>query len=192
MSKSKPRLNVLIMVCQRTNWSSSTLVPKVLEPNNRVSVIFLHFYLISFDRNSLLSLPNSSNSTSSHSLLDFQPKSSFLHLVWSYFSLVSCISFLFYLSFGFLKSFWGFSKLMRLLQNFWVDFCLNEFKSSCIASHLHFNKYSCIFRCVFTLLQVCMLVGLEWAEPIMSLLLHVTCLCIFHTYIPIMFPSFWY
>ena len=33
--KPKPRLYVLIMVCQHnTNWSSNTLVPKVLEPNN--------------------------------------------------------------------------------------------------------------------------------------------------------------
>ena len=34
MSKPKPRLYVLIMVCQHnTNWSFNTLVPKVLEPN---------------------------------------------------------------------------------------------------------------------------------------------------------------
>ena len=34
------------------------------------------------------------------------------------------------------------------------------------------------FRCVFTLLQCCMQVGLDWAEPIMLLSLHVTCSCI--------------
>ena len=35
-SKPKPRLYVLIMVCQHnTNWSSNTLVPKILEPNNK-------------------------------------------------------------------------------------------------------------------------------------------------------------
>ena len=34
------------------------------------------------------------------------------------------------------------------------------------------------FRCVFTLLQCCMLVGLGWAEPMMYLYLHVTCSCI--------------
>ena len=38
MSKPKPRLYVLIMVCQHnTNWSSNTLVPKVLEPNKHNS-----------------------------------------------------------------------------------------------------------------------------------------------------------
>ena len=40
------------------------------------------------------------------------------------------------------------------------------------------------FRCVFTLLQWCVLVGLDWAEPMMFLTLHVTCLCIFHAYVP--------
>ena len=40
------------------------------------------------------------------------------------------------------------------------------------------------FRCVFTLLQWCVLVGLDWAEPMMFLSLHVTCSCIFHLYVP--------
>ena len=45
---------------------------------------------------------------------------------------LSCIMhfFLFYLSFGCLRSFCGFSNLVRFLQKFWVRFCLNEFKSS--------------------------------------------------------------
>ena len=34
------------------------------------------------------------------------------------------------------------------------------------------------FRCVFTLLQCCVLVGLDWAKPIMYLSLHVTYSCI--------------
>ena len=53
-----------------------------------------------------------------------------------------------------------------------------ELKTSCIASHLHYNNVSCILRCVFTLLQTCVLVGLDWAEPMMFLLLHITCSCI--------------
>ena len=48
---------------------------------------------------------------------------------------------------------------------------------------MHYNNVSCILRCVFTLLQTCVLVGLDWAEPMMFLLLHITCSCIFmHTY----------
>ena len=36
----------------------------------------------------------------------------------------------------------------------------------------------------YTCWTVCMLVGLDWAEPMMILLLHVTCSCIFmHTYL---------
>ena len=40
------------------------------------------------------------------------------------------------------------------------------------------------FRCVFYMLETCVLVGLDYAEPMMFLLLHVTCSCIFHAYIP--------
>ena len=42
------------------------------------------------------------------------------------------------------------------------------------------------FRCVFTLLLCCVLVGLDWVKPMMHLNLHVTCSCI-HT---ILFLSF--
>ena len=40
------------------------------------------------------------------------------------------------------------------------------------------------FRCVITMLNCCVLVGLDWAEPRMFLSLHVTCSCIFHAYVP--------
>ena len=40
------------------------------------------------------------------------------------------------------------------------------------------------FRCVFYMLKSCVLIGLDWAKPMMFLLLHVTCLCIFHAYVP--------
>ena len=73
---------------------------------------------------------------------------------------------------------------MRFLQNFWAGFYLNEFKCSCIALHLHFNYIFMHYRCVLCMLNTCVLVGLDWAEPKMSLLLHATCLCIFHAYIP--------
>ena len=40
------------------------------------------------------------------------------------------------------------------------------------------------FRCVFTLLQCYVLVGLDWVEPMMFLSLHITCSCIFmHTFL---------
>ena len=40
------------------------------------------------------------------------------------------------------------------------------------------------YRCVFTMLKSYVLVGLDWAEPMMYLLLHVTCSYIFHAYVP--------
>ena len=41
-----------------------------------------------------------------------------------------------------------------------------------------FSQYFMHFRCVLHILEPCVLVGLDWAEPMMFLLLHVTCSCI--------------
>ena len=43
------------------------------------------------------------------------------------------------------------------------------------------------FRYVLTMLKSCVLVGLDWAEPMVFLLLHVTYSCIFHAYVPFFF-----
>ena len=68
----------------------------------------------------------------------------------------SYISSIFYLTFGVFEIFWGFSKLMRFLQNLWDGFCLNDFKLSCIISHLHYNNISCILDvCLFCCNDVC-------------------------------------
>ena len=95
------------------------------------------------------------------------------------------------IGFGFLKDFWGFSKLMRFLWNFWVGFCLNDPICSCIASHLHSHNILCVYRCVISLLEPCVLVGLDWAEPMMfffvarHMIMHFSCIR------TILF-SFWY
>ena len=47
-----------------------------------------------------------------------------------------------------------------------------------------FSQYFMHFRCVFYILKSYVLVGLDWAELMMLILLHVTCSCIFYTYIP--------
>ena len=73
---------------------------------------------------------------------------------------------------------------MKFLCNFWVGCCFIQFKTSCIASHLHYKNIFMHYRCVLYLLQCCVLVGLDWVEPMMYLCLHVTCSCIFmHTYL---------
>ena len=41
------------------------------------------------------------------------------------------------------------------------------------------------YKCMFILLKAYALVGLDWAKPMMFLLLHVTCSCIFHAYVPL-------
>ena len=80
----------------------------------------------------------------------------FLRLVWSSSLHLSCISSLLDPTFEVFKRFWGFSKWMRFLQNFWVGFYLNGLKCSCIASHLHFNNVSCIIdACLLCWNHVC-------------------------------------
>ena len=78
----------------------------------------------------------------------------------------------------------GFFKLMRILQIFFgMGFQDLILKTSCIASHLHYNY-------IFMHLDVCyicatdyVLVGLDLAEPMMHLPLHVTCSCFsMHTF----------
>ena len=72
----------------------------------------------------------------------------------------------------------------EVFANFWDGFCVKDPKCSYIASHLHFNYMFMHFRYVITMLNCCVLVGLDWAEPMMFLMLHVICSCIFHAYIP--------
>ena len=96
-------------------------------------------------------------------------------------SYISCI---FYLTFGVVEHFWGFSKLMSLSQIFGMGIYLNDLKSSCITSHEHFNYIFMHYRCVLYTLNCCVLLDLDWAKPMIFLNLHVTCSCIFmHTYL---------
>ena len=65
-----------------------------------------------------------------------------------------------------------------------MGLCSNDVKSSYIAFHEHFNYIVMHFRCVLYMLSRCVLLGLDWAKPMMYLSLHVTCSCIFmHMYI---------
>ena len=69
------------------------------------------------------------------------------------------------LGFGWFEKFWGFSKLMKVLCNFWVRCYLNEFKTSCIASHMHYNNVSCILDvCLLCALLCAGRFGLGWAH----------------------------
>ena len=46
-----------------------------------------------------------------------------------------------------------------------MGFAKMMFKTSCIASHLHYNNIFMHYRCVLYLLQCCVLIGLDWTEP---------------------------
>ena len=95
------------------------------------------------------------------------------------------------LTFGNFDKLWGFSKLMEFLWYFWDGFCIFDLKTSCIASYVHYNTASCILDVCLHCWNDCVLVGLYWAKPMMSLLSHITCSCIcMHTYLP--FFIFWY
>ena len=65
-----------------------------------------------------------------------------------------------------------------------MGLCSNDVKSSYIALHEHSNYIVMHFRCVLYMLSRCVLLGLDWVEPMMYLSLHVTCSCIYmHTYL---------
>ena len=65
---------------------------------------------------------------------------------------------------------------------FWDGFCLHDLKTSCIASHMHYNYIFMHLDVCYICSIDCVLVGLDWVEPMMQFLLHVTCSCIFHTF----------
>ena len=120
----------------------------------------------------------------SHSLQIFSPlllwswscvfhRYDLLFIIWSY---ISCI---FYLTYGVCENFWDFSKLVKVLWNFWDGLCLNGFKTLCIASHLHYNHDSCILDMCLLSCNDCVLLSLDWAKLMMFLNLHVICSCIF-------------
>ena len=95
------------------------------------------------------------------------------------------------LTFGIFDKLQGFSKVMEFLWNFWVGLCEKDFQSSCIASHMHYNTTSCILDACLRCWNDYVLVGLDWVEPIMFLLLYITCSCVFiNTYLQ--FFIFWY
>ena len=81
------------------------------------------------------------------------------------------------------EKFWDFSKLMSYCWNFWVGLCLCDLKTSCIAFHVHYNCISMHLVVCYTCWTACVLVGLDWAEPMMLFLLHVTCSCIPYAYV---------
>ena len=53
-----------------------------------------------------------------------------------------------------------------------------SFISSYIAINEHFNYIVIHFRCMLYMLSCCVLVGLDWVEPMMYLHLHIICSCI--------------
>ena len=152
----------------------------------RFQISFLSF---SLDRNLSFHLLNTLFPLKTSNPHDFRPNLVSNHLVWSLYP-----SFFMHfkhldLGFGFLWNFWGFWKLMNILWNFWVRCYVFEAKCSCIASHLHFHNVSYIYMCDY-MLKNCVLLGLDWVEPMMHLILHVTCSCTFHAFIPFLFYLF--
>ena len=115
-------------------WSFYIKVPR----NFRSLLLDLSRYLLAFSPSKLFSLtPN------------FIPKS-FSTLILFFFTGKVFNPSLYHAFHSFWPNFWDFwkflrfSKLMKFLWNFWDGCCLNEFKTSCIASHLHYNNVPCI------------------------------------------------
>jgi len=88
------------------------------------------------------------------------------------------------LTFGIFDKLGGFQNFGGFCELFGMGFCSDDFKSSCIALHLHLNYIFMHFRCVLYMLNCCVLLGLDWAEPMTLFMLHIICSCIFmHTYL---------
>ena len=95
-------------------------------------------------------------------------------LIFTHSSCITC----------FWPNFMGLCWKFGIFQNWWVFLKIFGLGFTKMVLKDHALHHICIitmfhaFRCVFTLLQCCMLVGLGWAEPMMYLYLHVTCSCI--------------
>ena len=108
--------------------------------------------------------------------------------------MISCLSFImhfihldlgfWFFFFFFFWKFLGFFKIVELFVKFlgWVLFKWSYMIMHCIT--FAFSQCFMQYRCVISLLEPCVLVGLDWVEPMIFLQLHVTCSCIFHAYVP--------
>ena len=137
---------------------------------------------ISLDLSAPVHLPNHTLSLQTSFPSVFQAFSRIsLHFV-SFDSLFFMHFILWNLSFWDYCKIWGFSKSKRFCAIFGMGFEDSLLKTSCIAFHV---LYNCIFMHLvvcYTCWTTCVLVGLDWAEPIMQFLLHITCSCIPHAY----------
>ena len=150
----------------------------------RICAILGSFLSISLDSCWLFTSQNLFLSLQTSFARVVRPKNHLLSFGMILFTHSSCISCIWPNFLGFLKNIGFFSKLMEFLWNFCDGLCENGSKSSCIASHLHYNNVSCILDVCLLCWNDCVLVRLDWAEPMMFLLLHITCSCIFtHTYL---------
>ena len=76
-----------------------------------------------------------------------------------------------------------FFQIDEVFENFGMSFVVFDLKTSCIASQLHYNYIFMHLDVCYICATNCVLVGLDWAEPMMQFPLHVTCSCIpMHTY----------
>ena len=78
-----------------------------------------------------------------------------------------------------MKNFSVFQNQRGLCEIFGMGFEDLILKTSCIAFHVHYNFIFMHLVVCYTCWTVCVLVGLDWAEPMMLFTLHVTCSCIF-------------
>ena len=65
-----------------------------------------------------------------------------------------------------------------------MGLCSNDVKSSYIAFYEHFNYIVMHFRCVLYMLSRCVLLGLDWAEPMMYFCFACHMFMHFHVYVP--------
>ena len=138
---------------------------------------------ISLNLSAPVHLPNTLSFTSNLFLKHFfEINLVFLHWV-SFNSLIFMHFILWNLRFWDFCKIWSFSKSKRFFCNFWMGFEDSILKTSCIAFHVHYNYIFMHLVVCYTCWTICVLVGLDWVEPMIQFLLHITCLCISHAYV---------
>ena len=150
-----------------------------------------HFSLISLDYFQPFHLLNSSLSLQTSFPRDFQPWSCSSSLVRSLIPHFIMHFIPFDLTFRIFWKVLGFFKIDEVCEIFRMGVAQMSLKLHALHHTCIITIFSCILDACYMCWTVCVLLGLDWAEPIMYLSLHVTCSYIFmHTYLH--FYLYWY
>ena len=91
----------------------------------------------------------------------------------------------FFEKFGVFQNWWVLHKFLGWFLCKWFQIIMHCITCAVLKMFMHFRR-------VITMLKCCVLVGFDWTEPMILLMLHVTCSCILHAYVLIFVSIIWY